>query len=354
MTKVTSYTQAQDLKELDKFLTNFGVTSPKAWRGIDRRYEYGVHFHVHRDWRKTTPTKMPSATSPPKSILKPSPAVSKDAPTPPTLSREERNRQLALHHAYLLQSRKDIEARNLASTETLLDLPSSPSALPSEPSATDIQVLKDALRSFQPSDFDALIEERNIDHKCGYIFCPKENRSQNASGEYHIVTGRKMTEFKVVRSRELERWCSDECGKMGLYLRVQLSEEPAWTREWRAGGSLELYHEKMKREASGNDLSRSVPPEIKVTGPEATAQDMQERMKDLAVERGDKSNINRASTKFAIRVKENEQRGQSAPAPPSTEDNHEGSIEGYVPKGKHDMNRATGQEEDVEDIMPTI
>lgn len=296
---------------------------------------------------------MLSATSPLRSILKPSSPPSKDSPAAPKLSREERNRQVALHHARLLQHRKDIEARNLASTETLLDLPSSPSTSPSQPSTADTEAVKDALRTFQRSDFDALIEERNIDHRCGYILCPRENRSQNSSGKYRIVTGRKDIDFQVVNPKELARWCSDGCGKMALYLRVQLGEGPAWMREWQADNQVEMFNEKEERKARGDYHEKSAPWNRK-TGPENRGEDMQERMKDLEVERGDKSRVDRITTSIAIRVKEKEQGGQTTPIPPSTVDNHEGAIEGYVPSGKRDPKRSIGQEEDVEDILPTI
>ncbi|KAI4094622.1 MAG: hypothetical protein LQ344_002093 [Seirophora lacunosa] len=297
---------------------------------------------------------MPSAVQPPKSILKSSSTGSRNASTPRTPPSEKRNRQAALHHAHLLQYRKDIEARNLSSTETLLDLPSSPLVTSTQPSAADVHTAKDALRTFQPSDFDALVEERNIDRRCGYIFCSRSNRRQDRSGQYRIITGKREIDFKVVDPKELGRWCSDECGKMALYLRVQLSEEPAWTRDWQADKLLELYNEKEERRAKGQDIGQSIP-SIVVTAEEGRRETMQQRMKDLAVERGDKTNIDRVSTKVAIRFKENEQAGHRTPQPPSTENSEEGAIEGYVPRGKNAAELLSEQqEEDATDILHTI
>ncbi len=293
---------------------------------------------------------MPSATSPPKSILKSS---FKGTPAPPNLSRQERDRQVALHHAHLLQYRKDIEARNLDSTEILLDLPSSSSAFPSEPSNADAQTLKDALRTFQPSDFDALVDERNIDHRCGYVFCPRRNRSQDSCGKFRIVTGRRDIDFKVVNPQELARWCSDECGKMALYLRLQLSGEPAWMREWKDEEPLELYTESEERKAHGRRHEQRTPC-ILATGPASRDEDMQQRMRDLAIERGDRNNVDRVLGKVTVVVKENNQHEHGAPVPPKTEDNLEGAIEGYVPTGKHMSKRASDEEEYPEDIIPTI
>ncbi|KAL8732069.1 MAG: hypothetical protein Q9166_003022 [cf. Caloplaca sp. 2 TL-2023] len=274
---------------------------------------------------------MPTAISPPKFVLRPSAVSQRDSPTPSHLSREGRNRQLALHHARLIQYRKDIESLILASTETLLEIPTSPTASPSEPPTTDMQTVKEALRPFQPSDYDAFIEERNINNKCGYVLCPRENRRQNKVSRYRIITGR---DFKVVEAKELEKWCSDECGKMALYLRVQLSEEPAWSRDWQTGEALELYGEG----AHGIELPDPDGPVSQVSMKSGLSGDNQTlalRMKSLAVERGDKENTAKASTRVAVDVKENIHGEQITPVVPSTENTYADSIEGYIPINKY-------------------
>ncbi|KAL8775253.1 MAG: hypothetical protein Q9209_000259 [Squamulea sp. 1 TL-2023] len=287
---------------------------------------------------------MPSATSPPRSILQPPSTILKDSPAP------DRNRQLALHHAYLIQYRKDIESLIQTSLETLLDLPTSPSTSPSEPSPTDQTTVKEALKPFQPSDYDALIEERNINRRCGYVFCRRENRRQNKRSKYRLVTGR---DFKVIESKELEKWCSDECGMMALFLRVQLSEEPAWAREWEGGEPLELYGES-GRSSVVRDLKDSAP-RLSVA-PEVleAKQTLAIRMKDLAVERGDKENTAKASARVAITVKENVHREQIMPVPPSEASTHADAIEGYSPIGRNISEQTPCREEDEEDLMPTI
>lgn len=140
---------------------------------------------------------------------------------------------------------------------------------------------------------------------------------------------------------------------MALYLRVQLSKEPAWTRDWQADKPLELYNEgerSAKRHHSGQSNSSIV-----VTAEERRRENIQERMKDLTVERENRTNIDRVSTKVAIRVKENEHGGRRSPRPPSREDGEEWAIEGYVPKGRHGTKRLLEQqEEDVVDILRTI
>ncbi|KAL8908588.1 MAG: hypothetical protein Q9171_005385 [Xanthocarpia ochracea] len=293
---------------------------------------------------------MPSATSPPRSILKPTSVASKDTLAPSDLSREDRNRQLALHHAHRIQYRKDIESLIHMSIETLLELPTSANISPSQPSCADRRTVEEALKPFQPSDYDSLIEERNINHKCGYVLCSRENRKQNTRSRYRIVTGR---DFRVIESKELERWCSDECGRMALYLRVQLSEEPAWTREWEACEALETYNQS---EPESNVLehgsSESQFP-LKLDGLDAK-QTLTIRMKDLAVERGEKGDTVKASARVAVDVKENISTEQITPVPPCTESTHADSIEGYIPIGQHLLERTTGQQDDANDLMQTI
>ena len=161
-----------------------------------------------------------------RSILK------KALPSSSSVSQEDHNRNLALYHANALQERKDAEAWVLASTEALVDFPRSPSSDPAHPSLQDVLAAKDLLKPFQPSDYDALVTERNIDKKCGYIFCPRPNRLQSTNARYRILQDRSKGRPipHVVPKESLECWCSDSCGKRALFVKVQLSEEPIWTR----------------------------------------------------------------------------------------------------------------------------
>ncbi|KAL8647355.1 MAG: hypothetical protein Q9226_006466 [Calogaya cf. arnoldii] len=295
---------------------------------------------------------MLSATSRPKSILKTPSAVTKDSPAPSNISREDRNRQLALHHAHLIQYRKDIESLIQTSIENLLELPTSSTASPSEPSDVDRITVKEALRPFQPSDYGSLIEERNINHNCGYILCRKENRKLKKPSKYRIVTG---SGFKVVESKELEKWCSDECGRRALYLRVQLSEEPAWTRDWEASEPLELYNEAPRSSETQNPNPLASQPTIRADGPDAK-HTIAIRMKNLAIERGDKEDTAKASARVAVDVKENIHTEQTTPVAPNAESTHADSIEGYVPIGRHlsGWTAAHGEDEYEQDLMPTI
>ncbi len=157
-----------------------------------------------------------SAHVPAKSILK-------QLATQPSLSDEQkakaeqdrRNLGIALRHANQIQYRKDIEARIFGNIETLLEFPS---ATPFSPS--DAARFASLVRTFQPSDYDNLIEERRIDSKCGYCLCSNRPRSltMGASAAWKL---------NAVGASD---YCSDRCARKALYVKTQLSEVPAWER----------------------------------------------------------------------------------------------------------------------------
>jgi hypothetical protein len=229
----------------------------------------------HRPFYRTV-AAMATAKQP-KSILKKA-----SYPATPS-SKEDRDREVALYHANLIQQRKDIELNILLSTETLIDYPLAKSPYDaSNPSPSDAREFKHLLRPFQPSDYDELIQERNINEKCGYTLCPNPRLKDNSGGKYRILgTNGKAKDFRVVEKEELEKWCSEACAKRALYVRVQLSENPAWERE--AAGStvnIDLL-----------DEPKSVDGAI-VEGLENMSLDGSKDKKqvatDLALERGDK------------------------------------------------------------------
>ncbi|KAF8416974.1 Rtr1/RPAP2 family-domain-containing protein [Tirmania nivea] len=137
----------------------------------------------------------------------------------------EEAREIALYHAHIIQNQKNLELAILESVELLLDFPTTnnPASCPSD---TDVTELKKNLVHFQPSDFDDLIEERNIVRKCGYPLCPLQNKLQPTKVKFRVLDkGR-----RIVETKQLERFCSDECARRGLWIRVQLHEEPSWLR----------------------------------------------------------------------------------------------------------------------------
>ncbi|KAL3419742.1 RNA polymerase II subunit B1 CTD phosphatase RPAP2 [Phlyctema vagabunda] len=222
-----------------------------------------------------------AATKAPKSILKKS-----TYPYPANASsKEERDREVALYHANLIQERKDIELNILLSTETLIDHPvqRSPRYDAANPAVSDAQSFKSHIEFFQPSDYDAMIVERNINESCGYALCPKPRLKDGHGGKYRLIgnTGRAKN-FKILEKEELEKWCSEACAKRALYVRVQLSETPAWERSARFNTDIELLDEpKSELDHAAEGLAK-----MDLSG--ADTQENRQDAANLALERGDR------------------------------------------------------------------
>lgn len=296
----------------------------------------------------------------PRSILKNTLSSFPNTTPSPARSREDRNKETALHHARLLQQRKDVEALILASTEALLELPSSPAADPARPRLQDITIVKASLKPFQPSDYDSLIEERNINRQCGYVFCPRPNRQEDTKAKYRILygKGRGSNSLKFVEPQSLERWCSNDCGKRALYVKVQLNEEPAWNRVGSSGGDILFLEER-------NDQRLIVDDSTLIERLRSLESDLEEdevvaKMKALAIERGDEKAPSRSFGLAGVDVRENRNLNgkSSAPEPCAKESDSAGSfdsIEGYTPKFsiRKSTEPESGNDED-DDMMPTI
>ena len=266
----------------------------------------------------------------PKSILKKTSSYSSNISVP-VVSREERNRSLALHHANLIQRQKEAELSILEAIETLVDFPSNATTDPLHPAAKDVTELKQLIQAFQPSDLDSIIEERNIDGKCGYMLCPRPNKVERTNARYRILHG-KGEEMRVVRREEMEKWCSDSCAKHALYLRVQLSDTPAWERSG-ANHSLDLYGEQNGQALRGAD----------------EVEKLSSGLRRLAIERGDNGVNSVVSKVDDLEVRENSGSGQTTPRAPQQDGRQYNAIDGYVPRlGKRD------NYDEMDDIMDTI
>ena len=197
-------------------------------------------------------------------------------------SREDRARKTAIHHAELLQQRKNTEMQILEFMEILIDYPTTAGSDAAQPSVENVTQVKEMLVPFQPSDYDALVEERNINSKCGYLLCRNPNRTQGTKAKFGFLHT-KGKGMKIVDQKVLERWCSPECGKRALYLRVQLDEVPAWERIGGVAGHIVLL----------DDMHHS-PHEISTVAEGLNKLDIRDdeetliaAMRNLAVERGD-------------------------------------------------------------------
>jgi RNA polymerase II-associated protein 2 len=264
------------------------------------------------------PTKGPS-----RGILKPSPGQPG--------SNTHKNRETALFHARLIHQQKDMELQILASIEALLELPNSLPADPTLPSDSDTASFKSSLRLFRASDYDDLIEERNIEQKCGYALCPRPCRPEDMSIKYRILRGNRGP--NIVETRKMQKWCSKSCARHALYVRIQLSEEPAWLRPSNATWELELLSEAQPKITPAQMSSETLEErmlQLKLDQGDNVAGDTSD-LAVLAVERGQPSKQSNTSL-MDFTLKENINDNPQATAP-KLRTGHIDSIEGYAPRG---------------------
>lgn len=264
-----------------------------------------------------------------------------------TKSRDERNRETALYHANLIQQRKDIQLDILTSMEEMIELPleRSPQYSAPSPSPSDISYFKTALRVYQPNDYDDLIQERNINNHCGYVLCPKPRLKEYdmKKGQYRII-GRSggACNFRVVDKEELEKWCSADCAKRALYVKVQLSERPAWERA-NSNTTIELMPEQNTLTERHDEVLADRLGNLKIA--ENRNQD------NLALERGD-GNRTTKSGMMDVEIKEKDVvRLVIPPRLDRSIDTHM-RLEGYSPQFGIDS-EAQVEDEDEDDDMDT-
>jgi hypothetical protein len=299
----------------------------------------------------------------PKSILKNSPAApAAPAAAPPTTRNGKevnpRHLDVALHHANIIEQRKAVEAQVLDSIMTLMDYPPAAQADPQQPAPAHARFFADAVAAFQPADYDALIEERNIAGHCGYALCPRDKRRAPSAAKKHFVDTARGVE--IVDRSKLEVWCSDDCARRALYVKVQLSEDPAWLRHAQ-GDKIELLVENTAA------LHAALPVRPKQmtapAKPTAAADDdddiaaawaaRDDAAADLALERGEKPGAPTKINSSLVQAQITEHAPSSAaPLPPSlpTEADATMAIEGHVPRlDRADKDGGEGGESDEED-----
>jgi hypothetical protein len=308
------------------------VMQPRTAKAAPRLAQSSITSSPHPLMRP-----QPSHAMLPKSILKKT-TVSTNAP-PATKPVNQRHLDVALHHANIIEQRKAVERQVLNTIIDLLDFPASSDADPKQPSAADARQFREAVVPFQPSDYDSLIEERNIADKCGYALCPRPKRKAPSSARKHFIdTSRGV---QIVDRKVLEVWCSDDCAKRALYVKVQLNEEPAWLRQGGYGDKIELLVENTEEhhKALPLRLKAVAPlPPIPTTEEEDIAAAWAARddaLADLATERGEKPGRLSKANKDLLQERIRERVASAPPLPPSLPDQTTGShlaIEGHVPK----------------------
>jgi hypothetical protein len=280
-----------------------------------------------------------------KSILKPS--RSSHNPGPPTQKSREEAEQIALAHARILQQQKDLELLILSAIETLSTYPPdrpSPSSHPassSSPSPADALSFKALIRPFQPSDYDDLIEERNILGRCGYVLCPRPRRGQ-LGGKFTLVNHNRP-DFAIVETKDVAKWCSDRCARRALYVKVQLNETAAWERVAMPEVKIDLLDEdddnNTRKGGMNSDLTRDIA-QLKLSEERKAKSDKAV----LSLERGDvlergdegKSRTVPLAPKIELSIREKDVTKVAKPPRPDEGEPNGGSIEGHTTRfGSH-------------------
>ena len=278
-----------------------------------------------------TPTYRPDDTSIEGPPARASSPLRANAGSTPRARVTDAHRQTAIHHAQQLELQKTHSLEILLRVETLLELPTTqPGASSSRPLDSDAALFLRLISAFQPSEYDALVAERNINSSCGYVLCARPPRRDSKGARLRIVGGgRRKDDFRVVEAKEMEKWCSVDCARSGLWVRLQLNEVPGWMRDGLEGEQVELL-----KEGAQNDAHKAVHNLADLTQEMRLGPD--DRACELAVERGEMHLPGLAPVRTTlVEIEVHEKVFLAEPTPPSLDsgvDQRLGGIEGYKPK----------------------
>lgn len=249
--------------------------------------------------------------------------ILKKPPPPKTAAQDAR--EVAIQHARFLQHRKDLEAEILDSVILLSEFPLVRDAPynAANPAPSDTASFKMHIRLFQPSDYDDLIVERNVNELCGYTLCGKPKKHAAAGGKWKLTTA-----GDIIKREDYEKWCSQKCARRAMYVKVQLNETAAWERAGIPDIHIDLLEEEETQTEA--DIAAKRLADLRLEDQRKEAADAAA----LATERGQKS-VLYAHKKLEIRLKE---KTPTAPSPDAMSiDEAKGSgdhmvVEGYTPK----------------------
>lgn len=283
---------------------------------------------------------------PPKPILKNSTSKSNI----PERKVNPRHMQIALHHANIIEQQKRIEHEILLAILELMDYPTSPEADPQRPAPANARRFCEAIQPFRPSDYDDLIEERNIADKCGYVLCPRPKKKAPSTARKQMI----MTAHgpEIVDRKKLEVWCSEDCARRALYVKVQLKEEPAWLRQGGAAPPVELLVENKEEQDQARHMAlplrQKVAPKEEQSEEDEIAAAWAARDDALALERGEQPGGPTKANTVLIKSEIEERAPGAAPVPPTKESSQSHkAIEGHIPR--EIMKKPGDAEEDEED-----
>ncbi|GKU03223.1 hypothetical protein FLAG1_05702 [Fusarium langsethiae] len=243
---------------------------------------------------------------------------------------QERNadpKEVALAHANIIQHRKDLEAEILESLVILSEYPHvrEPPYNASTPAPADIADFKANVRLFQPSDYDDLIIERNVNDLCGYTLCARPRRNMGPGGQWKIASN-----GSIMKREDLEKWCSQQCARRALYVKVQLNETAAWERAGIPDIEIDLLDEDKSKETDVDRAARELG-KLKLEEQRQAARDTAA----LALERGEPNASKSRGKKINITLNEKDAKAPSTmPSKPEVYDDEHLLVEGYKTKLK--------------------
>ncbi|RMZ92542.1 hypothetical protein DV736_g205, partial [Chaetothyriales sp. CBS 134916] len=226
--------------------------------------------------------------------------------------RDSRLRAAVVQHSQMVQEKKILQGRIADLIVECAELPSEPITDPANASAQDVAKFKEAVSLFQPSDLDDLVVERNIADRCGYSLCPRPKRKAPHDGS-HVWSN--DIGFFVDRA-EYERWCAKKCKQRTVFVRAQLSTEPAWLRDDKA-----VVVALLDETGPGTDLLRALN-DLSISG--SNEAELVAKLKDLSVERGDGDNAVPANISIVEREPNNDNNELVSPPRPGPADLIEG------------------------------
>jgi RNA polymerase II-associated protein 2 len=213
----------------------------------------------------------------------------------------QRRRDIAMHHAQIIQQRKDLEAQILDDIILLSEYPLAPTAkdpsttfTAATPAPTDVADFKAHIRLFQPGDYDDLIEERNVNGLCGYTLCGRPRRETGPGGEWKITAS-----GHIARRKDIEMWCSNACARRALYVKVQLNETAAWERAGIPDIEIDLLDEDKSTETEADRTARQLG-EMQLEEQRQSAS----QSAALALERGDNPESSGQGRTFQVTLRE--------------------------------------------------
>lgn len=218
----------------------------------------------------------------------------------------------------------------LDSVLRLLELPRTPNADPTRPSESDAAEFRQTIVQFKPNDYDMAIEERHSNGSCGYALCPRPAKKVKGGGKFAFVET--ASDLHIMPRKIAELWCSQDCAKRAMYVKVQLGETlPAL----RKVDDIELMIEKTE---AGQSITLPFRPRNQGSAQRANASEQSTAQS---------SGVNRVTDGILKMDIVEKQFSSANPQPPTLGDQQSqesyASVEGYQPRASKDKAPEMGE-----------